>query len=142
VDVPAARATSTMVHFLFSLMSSVPFGSVNVFYIIPDKKPFVKPAFLVKCEQLPFIKLLFFSKISNFKASYGKFVSGFSKKRTAFSLEPWKTLDFTDINFLLLLFYSQNFVTGSAFQRLCKASKIRPISWSECTNFLSCAKKP
>ncbi|WP_418810421.1 hypothetical protein, partial [Ruthenibacterium lactatiformans] len=82
-------------------MSSVPFGSVNVFYIIPDKKPFVKPAFLVKCEQLPFIKLLFFSKISNFKASYGKFVSGFSKKRTAFSLEPWKTLDFTDINFLL-----------------------------------------
>ena len=90
-----------MVHFLFSLMSSVPFGSVNVFYIIPDKKPFVKPAFLVKCEQLPFIKLLFFSKISNFKASYGKFVSGFSKKRTAFSLEPWKTLDFTDINLLL-----------------------------------------
>ena len=27
-------------------MSSVPFGSVNVFYIIPDKKTFVKAAFL------------------------------------------------------------------------------------------------
>ena len=39
---------------------------------------------LVKCEQIPFVKLLFFSKISNFKASYGKFVSGFSKKKNGF----------------------------------------------------------